>query len=343
VGRRHVYPELAAAGLWTTAGDLARFGVAIQESLAGKPGAFLEPETARRMATVVRPPAALGFFVDAFGWKGYIAHAGGNEGFTCLLLLHRDQGHGVAVMTNGERGPEVIREVARAVAREYGWEGADYEQPKVVPRSRADLLPCAGRYVLGTDTAFTIVAAPGHLVMHEPLGPVALLYPTGDGTFARSDRRTRYRFEAGSVVEIDGDEKRSGPRVDGPERVPSELLAADRVDAARRAYDRLLLASPQDPDLARDRLTELATTRMRSGHFEQARALYGIGIALRPSSAMARYALACFEHDHGDPAAAAAAYRQALALADADPETAGFRDWARYTWRKRAEALEARR
>ena len=52
-GKRHVYPEMAAAGLWTTAGDLARFAVAIQKSLRGDAGSLLSPPTAERMVTPV--------------------------------------------------------------------------------------------------------------------------------------------------------------------------------------------------------------------------------------------------------------------------------------------------
>jgi CubicO group peptidase (beta-lactamase class C family) len=40
-GRFHTYPEMAAAGLWTTASDLARFALAFQRARAGKPGAIL--------------------------------------------------------------------------------------------------------------------------------------------------------------------------------------------------------------------------------------------------------------------------------------------------------------
>ncbi|MFK7817287.1 MAG: serine hydrolase domain-containing protein, partial [Planctomycetaceae bacterium] len=40
-GEWHVYPEQAAAGLWTTPSDLARFLIAVQRAYAGKPDSIL--------------------------------------------------------------------------------------------------------------------------------------------------------------------------------------------------------------------------------------------------------------------------------------------------------------
>src|SRR6202000_346163 len=42
-GRWHIYPEMAAAGLWTTPSDLARFAIGVQEAAAGRSGQTLSP------------------------------------------------------------------------------------------------------------------------------------------------------------------------------------------------------------------------------------------------------------------------------------------------------------
>src|SRR5664279_3904965 len=62
-GKRHVYPEMAAAGLWTTPSDLARFGIGLQNILRGKPGP-ISKAMAERMTTGVRDGYGLGLAVS---------------------------------------------------------------------------------------------------------------------------------------------------------------------------------------------------------------------------------------------------------------------------------------
>jgi CubicO group peptidase (beta-lactamase class C family) len=50
-GRWHTYPEMAAAGLWTTPTDLCKFAVAVQRAYAGADGALLSPGLARELLT----------------------------------------------------------------------------------------------------------------------------------------------------------------------------------------------------------------------------------------------------------------------------------------------------
>lgn len=115
----HVYPEKAAAGLWTTPTDLARLAVEIQRSLRGESNAVLSEGMTRTMLDPVRSNYGLGF--ATFPDVGQFGHGGANEGFRASLAAFRD-GRGIAVMTNGDQGGAVAEELRMAIAREYGWE-----------------------------------------------------------------------------------------------------------------------------------------------------------------------------------------------------------------------------
>lgn len=122
-GERHVYPEMAAAGLWTTPSDLARFALAIQRARLGLPGAVLARELARQMTTEYLPGSfGLGFelLLPSDKPKRFFGHTGGNKGFRCILLASLDGGHGVVVMTNGDVF-DAVSEIARKILAGYGW------------------------------------------------------------------------------------------------------------------------------------------------------------------------------------------------------------------------------
>jgi len=52
--------------------------------------------------------------------RPYFEHAGGNEGYRCLLRVY-ETGDGAVVMTNGDNGGELMGELMRTVAEEYAW------------------------------------------------------------------------------------------------------------------------------------------------------------------------------------------------------------------------------
>ena len=126
----HVYPEQAPAGLWTTASDLARFAIEIQQSIQGK-GKVLPATLGREMVTPVGVgPYAVGPAVDKRGEGWYFSHGGGNWGFRCDLLAHVRKGYGVVIMTNGDGGGALLGEIEARVAAAYGWDTLD----KPIPR-----------------------------------------------------------------------------------------------------------------------------------------------------------------------------------------------------------------
>jgi len=162
-GRWHAYPELAAAGLWTTPTDLAKVAIGAQRAYAAADDALLSPELARQTLT---PQIAagrrigglshlgLGFFLDENGQR--FGHSGGNAGFRCHLLAYRDTGKGAVVMTNADRGSWLVTKAFAAIASTYGWEG--YPQEVDLPDLPADdvLGSLVGAYRLDGGMAFTV-------------------------------------------------------------------------------------------------------------------------------------------------------------------------------------------
>jgi CubicO group peptidase (beta-lactamase class C family) len=122
----HVYPEQAAAGLWTTPTDLARFAIGVQRALGGASGSVLAQVMAREMITPTGVgPYAVGFTVEKRNEGWYLLHSGSNWGFRCSLLAHARKGYGLVVMTNGDAGAAVNTEIEARVASAYGWDSLD--------------------------------------------------------------------------------------------------------------------------------------------------------------------------------------------------------------------------
>jgi len=118
-GGPHVYPERAPAGLWTTPSDLARYALEVQRALAGS-GRILSTATASQMLTPEMNHWGLGPMIGGSTARPYFEHAGGNEGYRCLLRVY-ETGDGAVVMTNGDDGGALMGELMRTIAYEYAW------------------------------------------------------------------------------------------------------------------------------------------------------------------------------------------------------------------------------
>lgn len=119
----HVYPEQAAAGLWTTPTDLARFVIEVQTAVRGPAGKVLSRPAALEMTSPVGTgPYGVGLSIEKDGEGWYFSHGGSNWGFQCHLIGHLRKGYGVAIMTNGDRGQALIAEVERRLAEAYNWD-----------------------------------------------------------------------------------------------------------------------------------------------------------------------------------------------------------------------------
>jgi CubicO group peptidase (beta-lactamase class C family) len=120
-GRWHCYPESTAAGLWTTAGDLCRFVVELQQAKDGKSNQVLSQKMATDMLTPQKGTAGLGIFFVGQGKGRRFVHNGGNVGFNSLFFGFMNQGQGMAVLANADDAGKLIEEIVQSVAEAYQW------------------------------------------------------------------------------------------------------------------------------------------------------------------------------------------------------------------------------
>ena len=143
-GKWHIYPEMAAAGLWTTPTDLAKFAIEIALSKQGKANHILSQKMTQVMLTPVKDEVGLGFFMEKDN-PGQFGHNGADEGFQALLTMNADTGNGIAMMADSDNGISVMNYILRRVAKEYAW---NY---KMEPDAGGDLFLVAK--LKGTATA----------------------------------------------------------------------------------------------------------------------------------------------------------------------------------------------
>ncbi len=180
-GLYHTYPEMAAAGLWTTPTDLAKFLIAIEKALEGR-STVLAPATAREMTAAQKSSYGLGLGIEGTGPAARFSHGGSNEGFRCQMTAFFEGGRGAVVMTNGDQGGRLADEVLRAVAREYGWPALQPVEKTIVRIDPAALATLEGRYELRPGKVLTVALEKGTLFIIEGEWKTEL-YPESETRF----------------------------------------------------------------------------------------------------------------------------------------------------------------
>lgn len=169
-GKYHTYPEMAAAGLWTTPSDLARFGIEIQNSRTGGSNSILTKPSVSEMLTVQKGEWGLGFTLTTNSPTPRFSHGGADEGFRAECVFDFN-GDGAVVMTNSDNGSSLAREIIQSVGAAYGWRNMVPRQREAIALDFAALQKFAGQYqspqlglatlrvegdhLLGSSAAFT--------------------------------------------------------------------------------------------------------------------------------------------------------------------------------------------
>jgi len=316
-GKRHTYPEMQAAGLWTTATDLARFAIAMQNSLRGASG-VLKTSTTEEMTTPVLDQAGLGFFVFDEDGTVYFGHNGADEGFQALLLASFEDGNGIAVMANSDNGGAIADEILDAVAVEYGWEGMIRESVQAIDVPAAELEAVAGRYEWTGPNVATITAGDDGLTARVTLEEVeSRVFPIGEDLYLHEESGGSFRVVRDNSGAISGMElvDRPGevlPRLDDSALLPTELLDAGRTDEAVAALD-----EADEPEAV---VNQLGYNLLAVGRAEQAVAIFEWNAERNPTHANPWDSLADGYLAVGDTASAIETYRTVLETIALDKE-----------------------
>jgi CubicO group peptidase (beta-lactamase class C family) len=122
-GDWHVYPNLAAGGLWTTPTDLAKFEIEIQDSLAGYSNKVLNQSMTREMLTPILQDDGMGLFIEGKRDDARFWHSGRHDGFDSYLIAYEKRGQGAAIMLNCNDDTGAVHSILQAIARQYHWLG----------------------------------------------------------------------------------------------------------------------------------------------------------------------------------------------------------------------------
>jgi len=220
-GNWHRYPELAAAGLWTTPSDLARFAIEIQQSSAGTSNKVLSQDMTRQMLTRSKlSDYGLGLFVGAVRDEHEsFGHTGGNIGIRTMMTAFNSTGQGATLMTNSDNGAELIQEVLRAISVEYGWTDYRVVEKVAVAGDAGEYKKLAGEYVVANFPVVVTADGDRLYIKAEPLGAFRQeLFPDGNDNFFMLNNEVVVHFEknAGGMVNgmfIEGERKSSGKKI----------------------------------------------------------------------------------------------------------------------------------
>jgi|GEM_PF-411184 len=292
-GGAHIYPEMAPAGLWTTASDLARFVIAIQNALANQPQPGLSSALARQLTKPVATPKMTSMVIGGIpngyglgvvtgaGDHPFFWHDGQDEGFTSTLVAFQN-GDAVVVLNNGDTGGELGGDIVRTIAREYGWPNF---QPVKAPSALADKNERHIGYYRAKDGRIFSVTRAGGALFERHLGdsPSRLL-PTGENRFTGSNwpglaGAVHYEFspgaknEAASLTMEQGGNRTLATRVsDNDAEVVWTASLLHRIDERKQG--------PGTEAALRDVIAQL-----RSGKLDYSRMEKGVAEYFRSNSA----------------------------------------------------------
>ncbi|MBC7937555.1 MAG: serine hydrolase [Rhizobacter sp.] len=272
-GMPYVYPQQAAAGLYSTPTDLAKFFIDIQKSYTGK-GKILSQRTVRQMLTPqfdvsdgsYKEQIGIGPFLmqrtDNKDAKGiYFEFTGVNAGFLAYGIASVEGGNGVVIMMNsGDDVNGFGKELRRSVAKTYSW--TNFLPQEIVPVQLPDeqLEKLAGRYRMSANEVLYLKKENKYFIENINEGNDIYCFPVSKDTIVFTDYNIRGFFTRNEKGEVTGLQNiyqdKPMPKMKPNEFSPGEYLKMKQYQEAKKAFALMNMNEYQITYLAYDLLNK---------------------------------------------------------------------------------------
>jgi CubicO group peptidase (beta-lactamase class C family) len=331
-GMPYVYPQQAAAGLYTTPTDLAKFFIDVQKSYLGK-GKILSKDITKKMLTAqinvsdggYKEQMGIGPFLiqrtDNKDPKGvFFEFTGVNAGFLAYGIASVEGGNGVIVMLNsGDNQNGIGKEIRRAVAKVYNW--TTYLPTEIEPilLSDVELDKLAGRYRMGTDDVLYLRKEKNYLVENINNGLDIYCFPITKDTIVFTDYNIKGFFKRNEKGEVTGlqniYQEKPMPKMKDDEFSPTEYLNMQKYDEAKKAFSAMNMNEGQITYLAYDLMNKKPLNE------KAVKTILDVAIEQHPNSSMVYSRRGDYFLKINDKTNAIKSYQKAVALDPYDLQT----------------------
>ena len=218
-GNWHAYPEMAAAGLWTTPSDVARLVIEIQKSNAGKSNKILSLKMVDEMLTPQVGGWGLGPQLRGNNESKRFSHHGSTKGYKCLMIAYSSTGQGAVVMTNSDNGSALAGEITRSIAKEYGWRDYLLKEKVIAPVDPKIYDSYAGQYELAPDFIITVTNENGKLLVQATGQSKFEFFPESETNFFPKHFDGQIRFVKDAQGKVTGLILRDGETEESAQKV----------------------------------------------------------------------------------------------------------------------------
>lgn len=201
-GKWYTYPEMAAAGLWTTPSELILWGKEIQQISRTQKDGLLQVKTVNEILT---PEQGEDQGLGPYLLKYIFGHGGATEGFRADFTAWKETSNAVVIMVNSQTGNVIIKEILLSIAQEYNLQGVEPVTRVFKEQSKKELARFTGKYYFPENGDAKIVIKDNGLEFTgEIFSTPIFLLPQTDSTFFNKNSGTNYTFqsERDSIVNV---------------------------------------------------------------------------------------------------------------------------------------------